>query len=77
MLRLLLIVVMLVANLAACDKFLNKGEKKDASAAPAKLLIAPEDILTVQANDLSSGPVVTGSIQPERKADLRADSNSR
>lgn len=42
-------------------------------AAPAKLLIAPEDTMTMQANALSSGPVVTGSVQPERKADLRAE----
>lgn len=39
----------------------------------ARLLIAPEDLLTVQSNALASGPVITGSIQPERKADLRAE----
>ncbi|MFZ6843349.1 efflux RND transporter periplasmic adaptor subunit [Undibacterium sp. RuTC16W] len=48
------------------------GDKK--SAAPvAKLTIAPEDIMTVQSNALASGPVITGSVQPERKADLRAE----
>jgi RND family efflux transporter MFP subunit len=73
MLRLLLIAVLLVANLSACDKFPGKGDKKDTTAAPVKLVVAPEDILTVQASALSSGPVVTGSIQPERKADLRAE----
>lgn len=73
MLRLLFIAVTLLASLSACDKFPGKGDKKDATAAPAKLVIAPEDILAVQANALSSGPVVTGSIQPERKADLRAE----
>ncbi|MEI8030892.1 MAG: efflux RND transporter periplasmic adaptor subunit [Comamonadaceae bacterium] len=72
MLRLLFIAVLLLANLSACDKFPGKGDKKD-TAAPAKLVVAPEDILTVQANALTSGPVVTGSIQPERKADLRAE----
>lgn len=73
MLRLLLIAVTLLASLSACDKFPGKGDKKDAVAAPVKLVIAPEDILAVQANALASGPVVTGSIQPERKADLRAE----
>ena len=73
MLRFLLIVFALLASLSACDKFPGKGDKKDAVAAPAKLLIAPEDVLTIQASALSSGPVVTGSIQPERKADLRAE----
>jgi RND family efflux transporter MFP subunit len=35
--------------------------------------VSPEDVLTVQSNALASGPVITGSIQPERKADLRAE----
>jgi len=73
MLRPLLIAVALATSLTACDKFPNKGDKKDATAAPAKLVIASEDIITIQANALASGPVVTGSIQPERKADLRAE----
>jgi membrane fusion protein (multidrug efflux system) len=73
MLRSLLIVAALATSLTACDKFPGKGDKKDAAAAPAKLVIAPEDVLTIRANALASGPVVTGSIQPERKADLRAE----
>lgn len=73
MLRILVIVVTLLAGLSACDKFPGKGAKKDAAVAPTKLTIAPEDILTIQANALASGPIVTGSIQPERKADLRAE----
>ena len=73
MLRLLFILVTLLASLSACDKFPGKGDKKDAVVAPAKLVIGPEDVLTIQASALSSGPVVTGSIQPERKADLRAE----
>lgn len=73
MLRPLLIVTALALSVTACDKFQGKGDKKDAAAAPVKLVIAPEDILTVRANALASGPVVTGSIQPERKADLRAE----
>lgn len=47
--------------------------KDDAKAGPEKLIIANEDILNLQNNALASGPVVTGSIQPERKADLRAE----
>lgn len=73
MLRPLLFVVVLATSLTACDKFPGKGDKKDAAATPAKLVIAPEDFMTVQSNALASGPVVTGSIQPERKADLRAE----
>ena len=73
MLRPLLLAVAMATSLTACDKFPGKGDKKDAATAPVKLVIAPEDILTIRSNALASGPVVTGSIQPERKADLRAE----
>ncbi len=73
MLRPLLIVVALATSLTACNKAPGKDEKKDAAASPVKLVIAPEDFITIRANALASGPVVTGSIQPERKADLRAE----
>lgn len=86
MLRKTLIVLSIASALTACgnkeaDKPKNaasasvaasSAEKQDKSAA-TKLIIAPEDMMTVQSNALASGPVVTGSIQPERKADLRAE----
>ena len=50
MLRPMFIVVALVFSLAACNKFPGKGDKKDTPAAPVKLVIAPEDILTMQAS---------------------------
>ncbi|WP_162061633.1 efflux RND transporter periplasmic adaptor subunit [Undibacterium sp. KW1] len=59
---------------ASASAVAGKGganDKKD--KAPVKLVIAPEDVMTVQSNAMASGPVVTGSIQPERKADLRAE----
>jgi RND family efflux transporter MFP subunit len=37
------------------------------------LLLSPEDLLTVKPSTVASGPVVTGSVQPERRADLRAE----
>jgi RND family efflux transporter MFP subunit len=54
--------------LAACQKPAEK-----AAAAPQPLLISPEDVHTVHSSALSSGPAITGSIQPERRADLRAE----
>ncbi len=60
------------ASASAAAKQASAGDKKD-EATPAKLIIAPEDVVTMQANALASGPVVTGSVQPERKADLRAE----
>ena len=54
--------------LAACGK-------PAAPPAPtsATLLLAPEDLRTLQVSQLASGPVITGAVEPERRADLRAE----
>ena len=44
-----------------------------AKAAVPALLISPEDVITIKNSALTSGPAITGSIQPERKADVRAE----
>jgi RND family efflux transporter MFP subunit len=46
---------------------------KGAAAASAALLVSPEDLLTIRPNVLASGPAIMGSVQPERRADLRAE----
>jgi membrane fusion protein (multidrug efflux system) len=68
--RILFIVVALSAILAGC----NKGAA-DAKAAipPQALLLAPEDVLTLKPSAVSAGPLITGSVQPDRRADLRAE----
>jgi RND family efflux transporter MFP subunit len=43
------------------------------ATAGAAMLISAEDLLTLRNNALSSGPAITGSVQPERLADLRAE----
>lgn len=43
-----------------------------AASAPV-LLIGPEDLRIVSASLLASGPVISGELQPERRADLRAE----
>ena len=75
MLRKTILVLAIGTALVGCDKDGKDVAKKDGKdAKPAvQLSISPEDILSVQSNPLASGPVVTGSIQPERKADLRAE----
>ncbi len=66
------LVLAVAAALTACNKPVD--EKKDKEEKPlVQLSISPEDTLTMSSNALASGPVVTGSIQPERKADLRAE----
>ncbi len=37
------------------------------------LLLAPEDLRTVAVGAAGGGPVITGSVQPEKRADLRAE----
>jgi membrane fusion protein, multidrug efflux system len=51
----------------------NKGTGKQAEAAAAPLLLDQGDILVLNNSALSSGPSITGSIEPERRADLRAE----
>ena len=84
MLRKTILVLAVATTLVACSKEAKEpapgagtaqaSAKDGKDAKPAvKLLISPEDLLTVQSNSVTSGPVITGSIQPERKADLRAE----
>ena len=72
MLRHFFVLLFLVSALAACSKAPEKADKA-AATAERPLLISPEDLLTVRNNALASGPSITGSIQPERRADLRAE----
>lgn len=73
MFRRTLFVVMVAATLVACSKSSEKSDKGAGSASERPLLISPEDLLTVRSNALASGPSITGSVQPERRADLRAE----
>ena len=62
-----------VSLVASCGKVPEKTGKADAAVAERPLLISPEDLHTVRNNALASGPSITGSVQPERRADLRAE----
>jgi len=67
-----ILVLVLALALAACGKG-PATPQKGANAAGQPLLLANEDVLTVRSTSLASGPVITGSVQPERRADLRAE----
>lgn len=73
MYRHILLIGMLAAILFACGKISEKSDKGAASTSERPLLISPEDLVTVHSNALASGPPITGSVQPERRADLRAE----
>ena len=73
MLRHTLFALVFASTLAACGKGPDKSDKSANAAADKPLLISPEDLYTVRNNALASGPSITGSVQPERRADLRAE----
>lgn len=54
-----------------CQK--GNAEKKDASKEPPVLMLAAEDALTLGAAEHGTGPLITGAVQPEKRADLRAE----
>jgi membrane fusion protein (multidrug efflux system) len=64
------VLVVSIAVLAGCGK--GAGNTPD-KAASTPLLISPADLLSVSNSALASGPSITGSVQPERRADLRAE----
>jgi membrane fusion protein, multidrug efflux system len=77
----LLALVAIAAVLTACGKA-NSPQAAPAAAASAPavaasaapvLLLAPEDLRTLSPTGADGGPVVTGSVQPEKRADLRAE----
>ena len=65
-----LLCLCLIGALVACSKPASE-EKKNDTAAP--LSLGQEDVLVLDALAHGSGPVITGSVQPERRADLRAE----
>jgi len=55
-------------SLGACGKGTN-----DTPEEAVALLVSPEDLVTVSNSALASGPSITGSVEAERRADLRAE----
>ncbi|MBH9553839.1 efflux RND transporter periplasmic adaptor subunit [Inhella gelatinilytica] len=68
---LLLSALVLALSLTACQR--PDAKNKDKTGPSATLQIAAEDVVTVGSNGLIGGPVLTGSIQAARRADLRAE----
>jgi RND family efflux transporter MFP subunit len=64
-------VVISMFGLAGCGKGAS-GNTPEKDALP-KMQIAAEDLLTISSSALAAGPSITGSVEPERRADLRAE----
>jgi len=74
--RLTLLPLLATLLLSACGKPgapAKAGPPGAAAAASAVLLLSPVDLLTLDTRLQASGPVITGSLLPERRADLRAE----
>ena len=71
----ILIALAFAIALAGCGKGPDTSAKAagPAVAATPPILLATEDVHTVRNSALASGPSITGSVQPERRADLRAE----
>jgi membrane fusion protein, multidrug efflux system len=67
------ILAILAISLAGCGKSGPGSDAVAKSAPPPALLLAPEDVITLKTGTVTNGPLITGSIQPERRADLRAE----
>ena len=67
------IALVVAVGLAGCNKSPDAQAKAAPGAAQRPLLIAQADLRTLQSQPLSNGPVITGTVQPERRADLRAE----
>ena len=67
------IAIAITITLTGCNKSPDAQAKAAPEAAQRPLLIAQADLRTLQSQPLSNGPVITGTVQPERRADLRAE----
>jgi RND family efflux transporter MFP subunit len=77
MLRRTFIVLCSALVLTGCGSKGAEAEKKNSSAAAEHtMLLSSEDVVVVSNDARSSGVVITGSVEPERRADLRAEVSS-
>jgi membrane fusion protein (multidrug efflux system) len=71
------ILILTAGLLVACQKGGDApGNVAKAAAVPAEnppIMVAAEDVQTIHSGAIASGTVITGTIVPERRADLRAE----
>jgi membrane fusion protein (multidrug efflux system) len=63
----------LTIALSGCGKGGPGKDKDGAKDAGPPLMVSSEDVITLRNNNMTSGPSITGSVEPERRADLRAE----
>lgn len=72
MLRQTLIAATVAAFLVGCGQAPANATKPEAEVAKPMLLTSA-DITSLNAGAIGSGPIISGSLQPEKRADLRAE----
>ena len=58
-----------VLALGAC----NRGSEAEAADAPTTVVVGAENVVVVQEDTLETGPAVSGTLAPEREAQVRAE----
>jgi RND family efflux transporter MFP subunit len=67
-------ILCLALALASCKKAPDTNATASVPAVP--LVVAPEDLVTVSDGAAGGGPVISGTLAAERKADLRAEASA-
>jgi RND family efflux transporter MFP subunit len=67
-------ILCLALALASCKKAPDTNAAASVPAVP--LVVAPEDLVTVSDGAAGGGPVISGTLAAERKADLRAEASA-
>lgn len=65
----ILAVLLAAATLAGC----KGADTSKAATTPSSMLVGPENIAIVKAEQIRSGPAVSGTLQPEQQANVRAE----
>ena len=65
-----LVAVLAIATSATACK---KTDTSAAATTPQTMLVGPENVTVVQAQDIRTGPAISGSLTPERSATIRAE----
>jgi membrane fusion protein (multidrug efflux system) len=71
MIRSIVIAILIMLLAAACGGGDTAGRAEAEALKP--LLLVREDLITAEPETLAEGPVIAGSLQPELRADLRAE----
>jgi RND family efflux transporter MFP subunit len=58
-----------LAAIAAC----GKGDVNAAAGTPAGMVVGPENITVIKSQEIRSGPAISGTLQPEGEASVRAE----